>query len=228
MTHAFSGAGPGIQTPDGCSVELYRQLPYMNELADIEIELKARGAALELGCGTGRLCRRLQELGLQVAGVDESAAMLAQLPTGVEGIQCRIEELNLGRRWPVVLLASHLINHPEESVRRSFVTAAARHIEPKGTFYIKRHSTQWLATVQDGPIGESNGIRYSAENVRRHSSLLSMTLHYEAFGQVWSQAFTTCSLEKQEIERLLVPHGFVSVRWLGSNQLWGAADASDA
>jgi len=25
MRHAFSGAGPGVQTRDGCSVELYRE-----------------------------------------------------------------------------------------------------------------------------------------------------------------------------------------------------------
>jgi SAM-dependent methyltransferase len=228
MAHVFSGSGPGIQTPDGCSVEFYRQLPYMNELSDIETELKNHEAVLELGCGTGRLCSRLQELGLQATGVDESAAMLALLPPGVEGIKGRIETLDIGRRWPAVLLPSHLINHPEESVRRSFVEAARRHIEPAGVFYIKRHSTQWLSTVQDGRIGESNGVGYFAEDVSREGNLITMTLRYEAFGHSWLQSFSTLALEKYQIENLLARCGFGSFRWLGEQELWVAATPSDA
>jgi SAM-dependent methyltransferase len=228
MAHVFSGSGPGIQTPDGCSVEFYRQLPYMNELSDIEAELKNHEAVLELGCGTGRLCSRLQELGLQATGVDESAAMLALLPPGVEGIKGRIETLDIGRRWSAVLLPSHLINHPEELVRRSFVEAAKRHIEPAGVFYIKRHSTQWLSTVEDGCIGESNGVGYFAENVSREGDLLTMTLRYEAFGRSWLQSFSTLALEKYQIENLLARCGFGNFRWLGDQELWGAASPSDA
>jgi SAM-dependent methyltransferase len=228
MAHLFSGSGPGIQTPDGCSVELYRQLPYMNELSEIEVELGKHKAALELGCGTGRLCSRLLELGLQATGVDESAAMLALLPPGVDGIESRIEALDIGRSWPAVLLPSHLINHPQESVRRSFVEAAKRHIEPAGVFYVKRHSTQWLSTVQDGRIGESNGVGYSAENVLREGDLLTMTLRYDAFGQTWVQTFTTCSLEKHQIENLLTSCGFGNFRWLGKQELWVAATPSNA
>jgi len=228
MAHDFSGSGPGIQTPDGCSVEFYRQLPYMDELSELEAELKRFGAALELGCGTGRLCRRLQEIGLRVCGVDESSAMLALLPDGIEGIESRIEILDIARRWPAVLLPSHLINHPEESVRRNFVKAAMRHIEPTGVFYVKRHSTQWLSTVQDGHIGESNGVLYSAENVQREGETVTMTLRYEAFGQSWTQSFTTRALEKYEVEDLLASCGFTNFRWLGKQELWVAATPSDA
>lgn len=228
MAPVFSGSGPGVQTPDGCSVEFYRQLPYMNELSDIEAELSNHNAALELGCGTGRLCSRLQVLGLRATGVDESAAMLALLPPGVEGIEGRIEDLHIGRRWPAVLLPSHLINHPEDSVRRSFVEAAKRHLEPAGVFYIKRHSTIWLSTVQDGPIGEANGVGYFAENVSRKGDLLTMTLRYEALGQCWVQSFSTRALEKYQIENLLASCGFGSFRWLGKQELWVAATPSDA
>jgi len=42
MTHVFSGAGPGVQTDDGCSVELYRDLPYFGELGDILDPLRLR------------------------------------------------------------------------------------------------------------------------------------------------------------------------------------------
>jgi len=228
MTHVSSGSGPGIQAPDGCSVEFYRQLPYLGELIDIEAELKNHSSVIELGCGTGRLCARLQELGIRATGVDESPAMLALLPPGVEGIQGSIETLDLGRRWPAVLLPSHLINHPDESVRRRFVEAAKRHIETMGSFFVKRHSTVWLSTVQDGRIGALNGVEYHAEQVSREGDLLTMTLRYVAFGQSWTQSFTTLALEKSQIQALLSSCGFGGFKWLGKQELWVAASPSDA
>ncbi len=228
MAYVISGSGPGIQTPDGCSVELYRQMPYMGELSDIEADLIKHHAALELGCGTGRLCGRLLELGLRVAGVDESTAMLALLPPGVEAIEGSIETLDLGRRWPAVLLPSHLINHPEESVRRHFVESARRHVEKKGVFYVKRHSTAWLSTVQEGSIGESNGVSYFVDSVLREGDLITMTIRYEAFGQSWTQSFTTRALDVREVENLLSSCGFGGFKWLGKSKLWVAATQSDA
>jgi len=200
----------------------------MGELSDIEPELLKHQSALELGCGNGRLCGRLQELGLKVAGVDESPAMLALLPKGIEPIQGAIETLNLGRRWPAVLLPSHLINHPEASVRRSFVECARRHLERGGSFYVKRHSTDWLSTVTEGLIGESNGVAYFADTVSRSGAIVSMVLRYEAYGQSWTQSFSTCALGTGEIEGLLSICGFSNFRWLGNKHLWVAAIASDA
>jgi SAM-dependent methyltransferase len=227
MTQAFSGFGPGMQTPDGCSVELYRRLPYMGELGDIENELRAHATALELGCGTGRLCARMQALGLRVTGVDESAEMLAHLPPGVEGIDASIETLQLNRRWPAVLLPSHLINHPDEAVRRSFVEASKRHISPAGRFYVKRHAPGWLVTVQPGPIGNSHGFAVQVEHVSRKGAMVTVTIRYETYGQCWTQSFTACALEEQEIESLLQSCGFGSFEWFGAQRLWVAASVDD-
>jgi SAM-dependent methyltransferase len=227
MAHAFCGSGPGIQTPDGCSVNLYRLLPYMGELADIEDHLKRYPAALELGCGTGRLCARLQAIGLSATGVDESAEMLAQLPPGVEGIKASIEDLALGRRWPAVLLPSHLINHPDPTARRKFAEAARRHIDQAGTFYIKRHSSRWLSTVQVGKINERNGIALYADHVAREGRQVTMTIRYATQDQAWTQSFTTSMLEQDEIEALLATCGFKDFQWLGNEALWVAATPRD-
>jgi SAM-dependent methyltransferase len=226
MSHAFSGSGSGIQTPDGCSVDLYRVLPYMGELDDIEHALQKHSAALELGCGNGRLCKRMVELGLRVTGVDESPQMLAHLPPEVEGVLSSIEALNLGRRWSAVLLPSHLINHPEEGVRSAFIAAARRHTCVDGTFFVKRHNPAWLATVQSGLIGESHGVTYYAEEVAREDQQVKMTLRYEALGQKWTQSFSTSSLSEKEVEDQLHQQGFGQFEWFGPKRLWVSATAS--
>lgn len=228
MTSAFSGSGPGVQTPDGCSVDLYRALPYMGEIDDIEPALRRYSSALELGCGNGRLCKRMAELGLQVTGVDESPEMLAHLPPGVEGVLSSIESLSLGRRWPAVLLPSHLINHPAEEVRSAFIAAARRHTSKAGTFFVKRHDPLWLATVQAGPIGTSHGVSYYAERVTRVSNQVNMTLRYEASGQTWTQSFSTSALSEMEVEDQLRQHGFGQIEWFGHKKLWASATVSDA
>jgi 2-polyprenyl-3-methyl-5-hydroxy-6-metoxy-1,4-benzoquinol methylase len=200
----------------------------MGELDDIEPALRLHSSALELGCGNGRLCERMKALGLQVTGVDESAAMLSHLPLGVEGVRSSIETLNLDRKWPAVLLPSHLINHPQEEVRSAFVAAARRHVSASGTFYAKRHNPTWLATVQPGRLGASHGVTYHAEQVVREDALVTMTLRYEAAGESWTQSFSTAPLSELEIEDLLSQHGFRTFQWFGKERLWVSAVPSDA
>ncbi len=229
MTPAFSGSGPGAQTRDGCSVQLYRVLPYMGELADIEDELRRYDSVLELGCGTGRLCTRLLQFGLAVSGVDESAEMLANMPVGVRRIQSPIEDLNLQQTWDAVLLPSHMINHPDAKTRSALVRAGRRHVKPgAGTFYLRRHDPKWLESVQDGPLGEAFGVSMSAENVTMQDDIVSMTLRYKVDEDQWTQTFSAAVLSEAQVEDLLRQEGFAGTRWLGRNRLWAAAAPVDA
>jgi SAM-dependent methyltransferase len=225
VKHIFAGSGPGTQSPDGCSVELYRRLPYLGELEDILASLRTHRTVLELGCGTGRLCSRLLEVGLEVAGVDESADMLLWMPAGVEAIQGNIETLNLGRRWSAVMLASHLINHPDDRIRRAFVECARRHVESGGTFYLKRHDVAWLSSVAPGPLGERAGVAMFAATVSRHDGLVTMTVRYEGFNGTWTQSFSAAPLIEAQVEDLLRHAGFHHVRWYGAGHPWAAAEA---
>ncbi|MCV2350399.1 class I SAM-dependent methyltransferase [Paucibacter sp. Y2R2-4] len=219
----FHGSGPGEQTPDGCSVEFYQRLPYQGELDEILPLLPARCSVLELGCGTGRLAAQLAARGHQVVGVDESAAMLSHLPAEVIGVQSSIEQLALAQRFDVVLLPSHLINHPDAQVRAAFVRCAARHLAVGGVFWLKRHDPAWLRDVKPGHLGERAGVEYIAEAVeRRQADLVSMTLAYQAFGQRWTQSFTAEALEEAAIEDLLAQQGLAEVTWHGAKRLWAA------
>jgi SAM-dependent methyltransferase len=224
VNHPFSG----VQTPDGCSVELYRQLPYMAELDEVIEQFTEGTSVLELGCGTGRLCARLASAGCRITGVDESADMLASLPSGVEAVHSSIEDLELGRTFDTVLLASHLINHPSAHLRGAFARCARRHLQAGGLFVLMRHSPDWLMSVQVGPVGKSEGVAMHVEAVSREAKLVHMTLRYQLSSQVWRQSFSTVSLSEAEVEELLVSAGFSGIRWQGRQRQWALAVASDA
>jgi SAM-dependent methyltransferase len=142
MRASFSGSGPGVQAPDGCSVEVYRRIPYLGELDPLREYLAYGAKVLELGCGTGRFTRRLLEWGLLPTSIDNSPDMLAEIPRGAVPVQADIENLVLTDRFDVALLASCLINHPTVSTRESFVRAAARHLNPQGSLLVERHDPQ--------------------------------------------------------------------------------------
>ena len=225
MTQQFSGFGPGVQTPDGCSVELYRQLPYLNELEDV-IDLFAVGSTvLELGCGTGRLCRRMLERGLRVTGVDESVEMLAAMPKEVHAVASTIAAFNLQEKFDAVLLASHLINHPDLRTRDTFVACARRHLNDGGKFLLKRHDPTWLAAAKVGSVSRSGDTQLFIEHVSQDDLIVNMTLRYELAGHAWTQSFSTVALTQTEIEQQLMHHGFTNVQWHGKLALWASAIA---
>jgi SAM-dependent methyltransferase len=223
MSHVFSGTGTGAQTPDGCSVELYRRLPYMGELDDMQSLLANTESVLELGCGTGRLCMVLAGMGLKVTGVDESADMLRYVPSDVQTVHANIETLHLPTQFDTVLLASHLINHPDEHTRRAFVQCARRHVKRSGCFLVQRHNPAWLDTVQAGYRAQADGVVLCVEQVSREHGVVSMTLRYTHADDSWSHSFSTVALTEMQVEALLREGGFTDIRWHGSRKLWACA-----
>jgi len=200
-------------------------LPYLGELDDVASLLQPGRSALELGCGTGRLAAELHRLGLRVSGVDDSADMLALLPHCIEPIESSIQMLRLNRAFDIVLLASNLINHPEQDTRRLFAECARRHLDPGGRFLVQRHNPEWLATAEPGPVGHAGPILLTVEHVSRHATLVEMRLRYEASGQSWQQSFSAATLHEQDIEDVLLQAGFDGISWHGSARLWASAIA---
>jgi len=118
--------------PDGCPVAVYLALPPMGEAELVHAAVGGGASVLDLGCGTGRIAHGLVELGHEVVGVDESAEMLSHV-RGARTVHASIAALDLHRTFDAVLLASHLLNVPDDTERHARVTAAARHEAPAPT-----------------------------------------------------------------------------------------------
>jgi SAM-dependent methyltransferase len=218
----MKGSGPGVQTPDGCSVELYRRLPYMDELEEI-LPLFPNGSVLEFGCGNGRLCGRLVGAGFAVTGVDNSQAMIDLLPSGVVGVCSNIEALHLPETFDTILLASHLVNHPDACVRHAFLACARRHLRVGGRLFVQRHDSKWLLNAEVGELGTIASIAVSIEAIARVGKEVSMTLCYRHNRDEWRQYFCTLALEESEIEVPLEACGFSNFTWHGKRRKWVAA-----
>ena len=219
----IGGSGPGARARDGCSVELYRRLPYAGDLDEILDHLPAGARVLELGCGAGRLTRRLLELGCTVTAVDNSREMLAHVPEAATRVHADIESLALPARFDVALLASGLVNHADVGLRRAMLRAAAAHLAPGGRLLVQRHDPDWIETAQVGPVREANGLRIALESVRRADGVAEMTLAYGFAGETWTHDFRIAALDEAALGRELALAGYGAPVWLDARCRWAAA-----
>jgi SAM-dependent methyltransferase len=218
------GTGPGAITPDGCAVDFYALLVPSGE-AEVVHQAIPRGASvLELGCGTGRILRRLAELGHPVVGVDESPDMLAHA-ADLDTVRSSIETLDLSRRFDAVLLASTLVNTPDPAMRDAMLATARHHTAPGGCVVVQRHDPGWFDTVAPSST-ERDGIQYTIGLVHREGALLTTTIGYDAGTRRWTHTFTTRRLTDGELTDALCAAGFGNVRWLSGDHTWLVATTS--
>jgi SAM-dependent methyltransferase len=218
----FSGTGPGAQTQDGCSVELYRSRD--DGAGEIELlapNLKPGTSVLEFGCGTGRITRRLLAMGCTVTAVDNSAEMLEAAPPEATLIRSDIEQLRLAEKFDVVLLPSGLVNHPDAQLRAAFLAAAAAHLSPTGCFILQRQDPAWLASAQPGPVAVSpDGLAIRLEAVHRSGDVVEMTLVYSKAGSNWTHSFALLVLDEARLQEELDRAGFAAIEWLDARRCW--------
>ena len=119
---------------------------------------------------------------------------------GAQTVQARIEELELGRRLPCVLLASNLVNTSSDAQRAGFLDACARHLEPDGVVLIERHEPGW--TPAEGVRGTLGEVTIALEDVRVDSQLVTATVRYEAAGRRWRHPFNARILDDAELDAL--------------------------
>jgi Methyltransferase domain len=137
--------------PDPGFAELYASLPDATDLWPWqELALSARAPVLYLGIGTGRLAVPLRAVGVQLVGVDSHPGMLARLRQrlpDIELIRSRIEDLELGRQFDLVMVPSNILC----LVGR--LRGAARHLDPTGRLAFELTNPYWLQA------GASPGVR---------------------------------------------------------------------
>jgi SAM-dependent methyltransferase len=197
---------------DGSPEELYLELVDMGE-SDLVHAVVPNGAAiLELGCGTGRMTRRLIDLGHHVTAVDQSEAMLRHVPDQADRVLADIESLELPGTFPVVLMASNLINTPDPSKRRALLRACRRHVTDDGVVVIQRYdpllrgleSPDW---VQRGPIA------VSVHQLLREGDEFSASVEYRRGDRRWKHHFSAVVLDDNE---LTVELSHADLGWAGT------------
>ncbi len=115
---AFAGEGPGPQSLDGCSVELFRRIPATGEPEIVASVVPAGSRILELGSGPGRVTHPLIALGYEVTAVDNSSEMLSHIK-GATTILSDIETLALEQpvRCRLVGKPAHKLSGQEHAGR---------------------------------------------------------------------------------------------------------------
>ncbi|MGO8870228.1 MAG: class I SAM-dependent methyltransferase [Acidimicrobiales bacterium] len=92
-------------------------------------------SVLDAGCGTGRVARELARRGVEVVGVDRDPSMIdtaRRLSPELTWIIEDIPDLELGRRFDVVLMAGNVPLFTPEETRAALVAGCARHVADGG------------------------------------------------------------------------------------------------
>jgi SAM-dependent methyltransferase len=195
-------------TDDGCPVEVYRRLPAMGEPELVHRVAGPGARILDLGAGTGRIADPLAALGHAVVAVDDSPAMLAHVRLA-RPHRSRIEDLDLADRFDLVLLASHLVNTPDDALRRGLLRAARRHLADGGQVLLQWHEPDWFDGLRpgltaEGPLGGFTS-RLVVHDVA--GALVTATVTYADATGTWSQPFTARRLSSEEVAGELAASG---------------------
>ncbi|MFF8091500.1 class I SAM-dependent methyltransferase [Streptomyces sp. NPDC016675] len=219
MREGHQGTGPGAITPDGCAVELYSRLPAGAEPDVIAAAVPEGAHILELGSGVGRMTHPLLDRGFAVTAVDESAEMLEHV-RGTRTICSPIEDLDLGERFDVVLLASFLVHAGDAEVRRGLLRTCVRHVAEGGCVLIQREGADYhtdLPRERVDPGGFTVRI-VSSEPVG--DGVHSVRAEYEFPDAVWTQTFRARPMTGGQFERALGEAGLRVDRQLTEDGTW--------
>ncbi|MGW7257843.1 class I SAM-dependent methyltransferase [Streptomyces sp. NPDC054834] len=219
MREGHEGTGPGAITPDGCAVELYARLPVRDEPDILAAAVPAGARILELGSGVGRVTHPLLERGFTVTAVDESTEMLERV-RGARTICSPIEDLDLGEKFDVVMLASFLVHAGNVEVRRGLLRTCARHVAEGGCVLIQREGEDYytdLPRERVDPSGCTTRI-VSAEPVG--DGVNSVRAEYVFPDAVWTQTFRARPLTREQFEEALAEAGLEVDEYLTPDQVW--------
>jgi SAM-dependent methyltransferase len=208
--------------PDGSPVAVYRALPAVPEFTPVLNFLVPPATVLDLGCGVGRLANELALRGFDVTGVDESRVMLNYLHANVRAVESQLQGLNLGRRFDVVVLASHLVNVADDEARRAFLVAAADHAAPTGAVLIQHWEVPPTEPVDIDT--EVAGVRIAFRVLGRHNNDFEGSVEYTVADQSWVQNFRATLLDDAQLDAELMRTGLrrsrrLTPKWLVAHRI---------
>ena len=151
--------------PDPAFAGLYGQLPDATDLWPwLELAQAATPPVLYLGIGTGRLAVPLHAAGIELVGVDSHPGMLERLRRrlpDMELTRARIEDLNLGRRFALVIVPSNILCFVER------LRSAANHVDAGGSLAFELTNPYWLEAGASGGVRvqsfDGNGARFEVD-----------------------------------------------------------------
>lgn len=221
IREGHSGTGPGAITPDGCAVEFYARIPAGSEPDVVEAAVPAGSRILELGSGVGRITHELVRRGFTVTAVDESPAMLERV-RGARTVCSAIEDLDLGERFDVVLLGSHLVHTADPAERQGLLAACRRHVAVDGQVLIQREAEDWR-TAADLPRERElpgGGLVRVARSVPVSPGVNSVHVEYVFPDATWTQTFLSRPLSPEEFEDALAGAGLLVDACLTDDRTW--------
>jgi SAM-dependent methyltransferase len=207
--------------PDGSPVELYLRLPSFGEAEIIDAAIPTGAEILELGCGTGRMTHELIRLGHPVTAVDEAPEMLVHV-RGATKVQCRVEELDLDRRFDAIVMASHLVNAADPRERRRLLEVCARHVQPAGRVIVEAYPEDWRPQV--GVSAGRGDLAVTFLQADWDGPIVTATVEYRIGDQRWTQGpFTAEVLDEAGIAASVAGAGLAFDGWLDERRTWFAA-----
>ena len=211
------------RAPDDSPVELYARMPTLGEPELIHAVVPPGSEILELGCGAGRMTHALLARGHPVVAVDQSPEMLARV-RGAPTVLADIERLDLGRTFPAVVLASHLVNRPGDQRRAAFLATCRRHVNADGTVLIERLNPEWASTVTPGGV-DVKGMKVAIDGIARDAGHVSAVLTYRFGRRSYAHPFTARILTDADFVYALAGAGLVLRRWLDGWRTWADCGA---
>ena len=202
--------------PDGSPVALYASLPTLGEPEIVHAAVPSGAQILELGAGAGRITHALVALGHPVVAVDQSQAMLDRI-RGAETVLSDIETLALGRRFPVVLLASNFVNDADRDRVRAYLETCARHVTPDGLVLLQGYPRGWQP---DSGWREIGGTRARLRSFELDGRLLRGKMEYDLDGESVFHAFEALLVEDEELDPDLEAAGLRRRRFLDDAGSW--------
>ena len=205
---AWPGYGIGAVTEKAALLIRRRRL--LGESQDLAPGSIPGAATLRGTAGAGRVLASLRELDLRFRTVIQ-AVVEPGLATA------DVDQLDAGRLFVFVILGSHLMNTPDEGLRRAFLRAACRHLVGDCDVLVEHHPVDWVETAASTPAAP--GAEVGMIDVQRDPPFVSAVSVFEVDGRTVRQPFRARVLSDAELAAELQASGLFIRRRLSPTWL---------